>query len=62
MAVQSAKRPWQLSTLQDLQVPRHIDHHLTTPSIESLARRESIDLAQRFSEHAPLTIDHDFKL
>jgi len=27
-----------------------------------LARRESIYLAQRFSDHAPLIIDYDFTL
>jgi exodeoxyribonuclease-3 len=39
-----------------------IDCHLATPGIATLARREQIDLDQRFSDHAPLTIDHDFRL
>ena len=39
-----------------------IDYHLATPGLAELARRESIYLAQRFSDHAPLTIDYDFKL
>jgi exodeoxyribonuclease-3 len=39
-----------------------IDYHLATPGIASLARREHIYLDQRFSDHAPLTIDYDFKL
>ncbi len=39
-----------------------IDYHLATPGIAALARRESIYLAQRFSDHAPLTIDYDFTL
>ena len=39
-----------------------LDYHLATPGIAALARRESIYLAQRFSDHAPLTIDYDFKL
>jgi exodeoxyribonuclease III len=39
-----------------------IDYHLATPGIAALARRESIYLDERFSDHAPLTIDYDFKL
>ena len=33
-----------------------------TPGVAALAKRESIDTAQEFSDHAPLTIDHDFTL
>ena len=39
-----------------------IDYHLATPGVAALARRESIYLDQRFSDHAPLTIDYDFTL
>jgi exodeoxyribonuclease-3 len=39
-----------------------LDYHLATPAIAALARREHIYLEQRFSDHAPLTIDYDFKL
>jgi exodeoxyribonuclease-3 len=39
-----------------------LDYHLATPGIAALAKRESIYLEQRFSDHAPLTIDYDFKL
>jgi len=39
-----------------------LDYHLATPGIAALARREEIYLAQRFSDHAPLIIDYDFKL
>ena len=39
-----------------------LDYHLATPGIAALARREQIYLDQRFSDHAPLTIDYDFKL
>ena len=39
-----------------------IDYQLATPAIAALARSESIYLAQRFSDHAPLVIDYDFKL
>jgi exodeoxyribonuclease-3 len=39
-----------------------IDYHLATPGLAALARRESIFIDQRFSDHAPLIIDYDFKL
>ncbi len=39
-----------------------IDYHLATPGIAAKARREAIYLEQRFSDHAPLIIDYDFKL
>ena len=39
-----------------------IDYHLATPALAATAKRESIYLAQRFSDHAPLTIDYSFKL
>ncbi len=39
-----------------------LDYHLATPGIAALAKRESIYLDQRFSDHAPLVIDYDFKL
>ena len=39
-----------------------LDYHLATPSIAALARKEHIYLDQRFSDHAPLTVDYDFTL
>ena len=39
-----------------------LDYHLATPATAALARREAIYLDQRFSDHAPLTIDYDFDL
>ena len=39
-----------------------IDYQLATPATAALARRESIYLDQRFSDHAPLIIDYDFSL
>jgi exodeoxyribonuclease-3 len=39
-----------------------IDYHLATPAVAATARREQIYLAQRFSDHAPLTIDYDWTL
>jgi exodeoxyribonuclease III len=39
-----------------------LDYHLATPATAAKAQQESIFLAQRFSDHAPLTIDYSFKL
>ncbi len=39
-----------------------IDYHLATPSLAELARAESIYKAEKFSDHAPLTIDYDLSL
>jgi exodeoxyribonuclease-3 len=38
-----------------------IDYHLATPGVAALARRgsESIYVGQRFSDHAPLSIDYE---
>ena len=37
-------------------------YHLATAGVAALARRESIYLEQRFSDHATLIIDYDFDL
>jgi exodeoxyribonuclease-3 len=39
-----------------------LDYHLATPGIAAKAKSEHIYLEQRFSDHAPLVIDYDFKL
>ena len=39
-----------------------LDYHLATPALAATAQREAIYLDQRFSDHAPLTIDYGFKL
>jgi len=39
-----------------------LDYHLATPGVAAKARRESIYLTQRFSDHAPVTVDYDFSL
>jgi exodeoxyribonuclease III len=39
-----------------------LDYHLATPGIAAKARHEQIYLERRFSDHAPLIIDYDFKL
>jgi len=35
---------------------------LRPPKLAALARPEEIYMAQKFSDHAPLTIDYDFDL
>jgi exodeoxyribonuclease-3 len=39
-----------------------LDYHLATPGIAKHAKAEHIHLEPRFSDHAPLVIDYDFKL
>jgi len=39
-----------------------IDYQIATPAIAGAAKRESIFTRQRFSDHAPLTIDYDARL
>ncbi|VFR22405.1 Exodeoxyribonuclease III [plant metagenome] len=39
-----------------------IDYQIATPGIAALARSAAIYKDERFSDHAPLTIDYDFKL
>ena len=39
-----------------------IDYQVATPTLGALARCVDIYTAQRFSDHAPLTIDYDFTL
>ncbi len=39
-----------------------IDYHLATPALAAKAREVSVYKAQRFSDHAPLIVDYDFKL
>ena len=37
-------------------------YHLATPALAALARSEAIYKAEKFSDHAPITLDYDFKL
>lgn len=37
-----------------------IDYHVATPGIAQTAKSESIYKAQKFSDHAPLTIEYDY--
>jgi exodeoxyribonuclease-3 len=39
-----------------------LDYHLATPGIAAMAKREHIYLSRRFSDHAPVIVDYDFKL
>jgi exodeoxyribonuclease III len=39
-----------------------LDYHLATPNVAAKATRETIYLDQRFSDHAPVTVDYDFVL
>jgi len=36
-----------------------IDYHLATPALAATARRAEVYKAQRFSDHAPLTVEYD---
>jgi exodeoxyribonuclease III len=38
-----------------------LDYHLATPALAAFARRESIYKEQKFSDHAPITIEYDLK-
>jgi exodeoxyribonuclease-3 len=39
-----------------------LDYHLATPNLAALARQETIYKDERFSDHAPITIDYAFGL
>ena len=39
-----------------------IDYQIATPGVAAKAVKESIYKAKRFSDHAPLTIDYDYRL
>ena len=39
-----------------------IDYHIATPGIAAKAKKVAIYKKQRFSDHAPLTIDYDYTL
>lgn len=39
-----------------------LDYHLATPALAGLARAEAIYKAEKFSDHAPVTIGYDFTL
>jgi exodeoxyribonuclease-3 len=37
-----------------------IDYHIATPGIAATAKRAAIYKDEKFSDHAPLTIDYDY--
>jgi exodeoxyribonuclease-3 len=39
-----------------------LDYHLATPALAEKARSEAIYKDQKFSDHAPITIEYDFRL
>ncbi len=39
-----------------------LDYHLATPAMAALARAEHIYKEQKFSDHAPITVDYEFGL
>ena len=39
-----------------------LDYHLATSAVAALARTEHIYKDQRFSDHAPMTVDYAFSL
>ena len=39
-----------------------LDYHLATPAFAALARHEHIYKEQRFSDHAPMSVDYEFAL
>lgn len=39
-----------------------LDYHLATPALAETARREAIYRKERFSDHAPITVDYGFTL
>ena len=39
-----------------------LDYHLATPALARLARKEIIYKAERFSDHAPITVEYDWAL
>ncbi|MES3001028.1 MAG: exodeoxyribonuclease III [Pseudomonadota bacterium] len=39
-----------------------LDYHLATPAVAQHARHEAIYKTERFSDHAPITVEYDFAL
>ena len=38
------------------------DYHLATPALADHARREAIYKAEKFSDHAPITVEYELAL
>lgn len=39
-----------------------MDYHLATPAMAALARSESIYKGEKFSDHAPITLEYELKI
>jgi exodeoxyribonuclease-3 len=39
-----------------------LDYHLATPAIAETARTEAIYKGEKFSDHAPITVEYDYAL
>ena len=39
-----------------------LDYHLATPALAALARTESIYKDEKFSDHAPITVEYELGL
>ena len=39
-----------------------LDYHLATPALAALARHEAVDKAEKFADHAPLTVAYELTL
>jgi len=37
-------------------------YHLATPALAALARREAIYKSEKFSDHAPITLEYELKI
>lgn len=45
-----------------MQVFCRLDYHLATPALAEKARTDAIYKSEKFSDHAPITIEYDFAL
>jgi exodeoxyribonuclease-3 len=39
-----------------------IDYHISTPAIAATAKKTAVYKDERFSDHAPLIVDYDWKM
>jgi exodeoxyribonuclease III len=49
-------------TALEMWVFRRTCYHLATPALAQLARSESIYKAEKFSDHAPITVEYELSL
>jgi exonuclease III len=53
--------PTAIAGKQRMWVYCRIDYHLATPALANGARKVDIYKGEKFSDHAPITIEYDFK-